>query len=198
MKRTNLTRNLTTALIASVAFSVPALASAQTYQNANTLYDDCKRSDSNNQVLGGVLGAVAGGLIGSRVAGRGDRNEGALIGGVLGSVAGVGIGNDQRHCTTESIKVSAGPGYNPGPVVSSGPVYSSGTTYNNGTSYNNGGTTYDGGTSTTYTQAPTYTQPHVQTQGRTVYTSPRVTTPTYASPTYITVLMGVLASKVRN
>ncbi len=185
MKRTHLTRTFAAALLASATFSVPALANSQAYHNGNALYDDCKRSDTNNQVIGGLLGAVAGGVIGSQIAGRGDRKEGTVIGGVLGSVAGVGIGNDQRHCTQEAIQTSAGQGYNPGPVVSGGSVHNSGVTYGSGQTYGsnqtyNGPTTYNGSSSTTYTHAPV----HTQSQARTVYTSPHIATPTYTTPTY--------------
>lgn len=44
---------------------------------------------------GAILGAVAGGLLGNAVAGRGDRTVGTVIGGGLGALAGNSIG---RHC----------------------------------------------------------------------------------------------------
>jgi hypothetical protein len=43
---------------------------------------------------GAIIGAVAGGLLGNAVAGRGDRTAGTLIGGGLGAVAGNAIGRD--------------------------------------------------------------------------------------------------------
>lgn len=41
---------------------------------------------------GAILGAVAGGLLGNAVAGRGDRTAGTVIGGGLGALAGNAIG----------------------------------------------------------------------------------------------------------
>jgi hypothetical protein len=43
---------------------------------------------------GAIIGAVAGGLLGNAVAGRGDRTAGTLIGGGLGAVAGNAVGRD--------------------------------------------------------------------------------------------------------
>jgi hypothetical protein len=44
---------------------------------------------------GKILGAIAGGLLGSEVAGRGDRTTGAIIGGAAGAIAGRSI---DRNC----------------------------------------------------------------------------------------------------
>jgi len=44
---------------------------------------------------GAILGAVAGGLLGNAVAGRGDRTAGTIVGGGLGALAGNAIG---RNC----------------------------------------------------------------------------------------------------
>ena len=45
---------------------------------------------------GTIIGAIAGGLLGSQVAGRGDRTVGALIGGAAGALAGNAI--DRNDC----------------------------------------------------------------------------------------------------
>lgn len=47
---------------------------------------------------GAVLGAIAGGLIGNSVAGRGDRTAGALIGGAGGLFAGRAIERSGNRC----------------------------------------------------------------------------------------------------
>jgi hypothetical protein len=50
--------------------------------------------DTNNStVAGGLIGALAGAVLGSQVAGRGDRTEGSVVGGVLGAAVGAGVGN---------------------------------------------------------------------------------------------------------
>ncbi|WP_430424332.1 glycine zipper 2TM domain-containing protein [Phenylobacterium sp.] len=57
------------------------------------------RSNSST-VAGGVIGALAGAVLGSQIAGRGDRTEGAVLGGVAGAVVGgaVGNANDKYKC----------------------------------------------------------------------------------------------------
>lgn len=60
-----------------------------------------RRSGERGQGIGGVLGAVAGGIAGNRIAGRGDRLAGSLIGagvgGLAGAVAGGLIGRSGRR-----------------------------------------------------------------------------------------------------
>ena len=50
----------------------------------------------DNGTGGTVIGAIAGGLAGHEIAGRGDRTVGAIIGGAVGAIAGRAIdkGND--------------------------------------------------------------------------------------------------------
>ncbi len=47
---------------------------------------------------GTIIGAIAGGLIGNGVAGRGDRTLGAILGGGAGALAGHAIDNSNRRC----------------------------------------------------------------------------------------------------
>jgi uncharacterized protein YcfJ len=58
----------------------------------------CNRN--NSTVTGGLIGALAGAVLGSNVAGRGDRTEGAVLGGIAGAVVGgaVGNANDRYKC----------------------------------------------------------------------------------------------------
>ncbi len=56
----------------------------------------CGRSDGT---AGTIIGAIAGGLIGSSAAGRhGDRTAGALIGGGVGALAGRAIDKSGNDC----------------------------------------------------------------------------------------------------
>lgn len=57
-------------------------------------------NDNNSTVTGGLIGALAGAVLGSQVAGRGDRTEGAVLGGIAGAVVGgaVGNANDRYKC----------------------------------------------------------------------------------------------------
>jgi len=58
------------------------------------------RSNGDQQLVGGAIGAVVGGVLGSQVAGNGARTEGSVLGAVLGGVAGAAIagnGNNGRR-----------------------------------------------------------------------------------------------------
>jgi len=61
---------------------------AQRYGN---YYGRRCRSDGS---VGTIIGAIAGGLLGSEIAGRGDRTTGAIIGGAAGALAGRAIDRD--------------------------------------------------------------------------------------------------------
>ena len=53
----------------------------------------------SNGSTGTILGAIAGGLLGREIAGRGDRTVGTIIGGAAGALAGRAIDrNDCRRC----------------------------------------------------------------------------------------------------
>ena len=90
---------LSAVALAMAVIATPSLAAANGYQN--TAYENCKRSDTENQVLGGVLGAVAGGVFGSQVAGNGARSEGSALGAVIGAVAGSQIAN--KDCKSRTV-----------------------------------------------------------------------------------------------
>ena len=53
----------------------------------------------DNGTGGTIIGAIAGGLLGHEVAGRGSRTEGTIIGGAVGALAGRAIDrSDGRRC----------------------------------------------------------------------------------------------------
>lgn len=160
----NLTKmkTLSAAALALAVIATPSLAAANSY--SSTAYEACKRSDTGNQVLGGVLGAVAGGVFGSQVAGNGARTEGSAIGAVLGGLAGSQIAN--KDCSTSTAYRNEG-------SRSTAPVYSSGGYTTSAPVYSSGGYT---------TSAPVYSSDNYNT----VYTSPRVAAVNYSvsQPTY--------------
>jgi hypothetical protein len=110
---------LSTAVAVSALAAVPAAADAQSrygyydtrhngYQNQYRGYDRhydgrynqrygnyygnrCRRDDGST---GTILGAIAGGLLGREIAGRGDRTVGTIIGGAAGALAGRAIDRD--------------------------------------------------------------------------------------------------------
>ena len=78
-----------------------------TYQAQRAAWlDECRRRvrrDGDGAVIGGLAGAAIGGVIGNRVAGRGDRVIGTVVGAGVGGVAGAAIGNevDNRNARDE-------------------------------------------------------------------------------------------------
>ena len=72
----------------------------QTYYQGRYNYNYGYRCNSGT--TGTIIGAIAGGLLGSQVAGRGDRAIGAIIGGAAGALAGREIdrssGNNNHNC----------------------------------------------------------------------------------------------------
>lgn len=85
--------------LAAAVLAVPTLASAgdYDYRGYNTDYK-CQQRTNNQQTTGGIIGALAGAAIGSNVAGRGVRTEGAVLGAVVGAVAGSAIGKKNSAC----------------------------------------------------------------------------------------------------
>ena len=58
----NAKKTLAAVTLAAVTLTAPAIAHANNYSNTNYSYEDCKRADSENQLVGGLIGAVAGGI----------------------------------------------------------------------------------------------------------------------------------------
>jgi hypothetical protein len=83
------------AAIAVVAVPVTASAHDNGYYHSHQ-----NRGNADNQLVGGLIGAVAGGVFGSQVAGNGARTEGSVLGAVLGGAAGAAIagsGNNRGY-----------------------------------------------------------------------------------------------------
>jgi hypothetical protein len=89
-----MTKTVKTALaavtLAAATLALPASASAADYRN------NC--SDTENAILGGVVGGSLGTVIGEGIAGRGDRTEGAVLGAIIGGIAGAAIGDGATDC----------------------------------------------------------------------------------------------------
>lgn len=106
---------VTAALVCGVL--TPTLASAQSYgsqpygsqpygssyggaySNQGYYYDPCQRSTTNRTTGGGLAGAGIGMALGSGIAARGHRTDGAVLGGVLGAVVGSMAGRSSAACT---------------------------------------------------------------------------------------------------
>lgn len=105
---------VTAALVCGVL--APTLASAQSYgttpygssgyrgayDNQGYYYDPCQRSTTNRTTGGGLAGAGIGAAVGSGIAARGHRTDGAILGGVLGAVVGSMAGRSSAACAPGS------------------------------------------------------------------------------------------------
>ncbi|MDO8800400.1 glycine zipper 2TM domain-containing protein [Phenylobacterium sp.] len=135
----------------SAAAAMPSFASAQSGYYGQSYdsgyYDPCRRSSSNRSTTGGLIGALAGAAIGSNVAARNARTEGAVLGGLVGAVAGSKIGKDSAACAPSRQSGYYGSGSQYG---SNG--YYGGSNGYYGSAYDNGyaGRTYDYDRSSAY------------------------------------------------
>jgi uncharacterized protein YcfJ len=66
---------------------------------SNNRYDNRRYRQCDNGDGGTVIGAIAGGLAGHEIAGRGDKTVGTILGGAVGAIAGRAIDrSDGRRC----------------------------------------------------------------------------------------------------
>jgi len=179
---------ISTTAIAAISLGLPALAQAQSYHQGApyNAHEVCKKNEDKRQIVGGLAGAVLGGIVGSQVSANGARTEGSAIGAVVGGLAGAGIADKIVDCDpvyperpvsygstypsqTHHTTTVSQPVYQDQVTYSSHPVYSQPSygagAVNYGTTYNTGSVTY-----------PPYTSQPAQS-----YT---VSSPTYANPTY--------------
>ena len=101
MKKTTIATFAALTLVSVVA--APAFAQQSNFNQQNQVV---RQDNNNDQLVGGAIGAVVGGLIGSEVAGRGNGTEGAIVGALVGGVAGAAIadsGNDRRFNNSRSF-----------------------------------------------------------------------------------------------
>ena len=96
MAKLNAKKTLTAVALAAATFATPALAHAGNY-SATSYHDDC-RTNTEEQVVAGAIGAVLGGVLGSQAAGNGARTEGSVLGAVLGGAAGAAIADGSNDC----------------------------------------------------------------------------------------------------
>ena len=75
------------------AVTFPSIASAQSYDPCR---DQQRQSANKGTIVGGLVGALAGG----GVAAKGAKTEGALLGGAVGAVAGHEIGKRNSKCSS--------------------------------------------------------------------------------------------------
>ncbi len=101
------------AYAAAIAVITLAPITAAAHDNG---YNHRHQSNGDQQLVGGVIGAIAGGVIGSQVAGNGARTEGSVLGAVIGGAAGAAIagGNNNHRSRTYGGTTHYNTGYNSG------------------------------------------------------------------------------------
>lgn len=96
----------TSAAMAASLFAIPDFASAQSSRSYGSGNPCRERKDTKGR-QGLVTGAIVGGVLGSAIAGRGNKTEGALLGGTVGAVAGNSIGRHKVSCASYPKRYSA-------------------------------------------------------------------------------------------
>lgn len=160
-------------ILSAGAMAIPLTGLASEYNSYNQGYNahqECKSNEDRRQIIGGLAGAVAGGVLGSQISGNGARTEGSAIGAVVGGLAGAGIADKTVDCDPV---YDQGQTYSGGTTYSGGSTYSSGQTYGSNTSYSSGHSYPD---RVTVSNHPVYNDP---TYGAT-YTRQVISEPSYA------------------
>jgi uncharacterized protein YcfJ len=103
MKSKTLTLAMVAAVTAAGALTAPIVANAQSrgyrYEDSDRYYRDaCRDTRHDRRVAGGVLGAIAGGVIGSNVDHHGGNTDGTLLGAAAGAAIGSNIGAHTANC----------------------------------------------------------------------------------------------------
>lgn len=81
------------ATIAVLSLTTPLMFTTAASAHDNG-YNHRHQSNNDDQLVGGLIGAVVGGVIGSQVSGNGARTEGSVVGAVIGGIAGAAIAGD--------------------------------------------------------------------------------------------------------
>lgn len=104
---------------AQVTYAQPLNASYQTTQAAAAAQSDCRRQETNRELIGGAVGGTVGAIAGKKLIGG---TKGLVAGAALGGIAGYGIGDISKDCS-------------PAPVQSYAPSAQSSTVYQNAQTY---------------------------------------------------------------
>ena len=166
-------KKMTKTFVYAAAIAVITLAPITAAAHDNG-YNHRHQSNGDQQLVGGVIGAIAGGVIGSQVAANGARTEGSVLGAVIGGAAGAAIAgsNNNHRSRTYGGRVHYNTGYSGGYYRQ--PTYT--TTYQTQPTYYQPRPTYYQPQPTYYPSQPVYYQPRP-----TYYTAP---TYTYSQPYY--------------
>ena len=125
-----------TAAIAIGSVATPVLAQGYGYYTDQARYDSyaCGSVKHQDQTSGGILGAIAGAVLGSNIAHGGGRTGGALIGAAAGAVVGSNIGISASR-GSDACQAAAGDGYYGPARYERGYVYQQPAYYGGGSYY---------------------------------------------------------------
>lgn len=90
----------------------PLSASYQTTQ-ARAAEQDCRRTETNRELIGGAVGGAAGAYAGKKLIGG---TKGVVAGAALGGVVGYGIGDISTNCSSASTPSYSNAGYQSTPA----------------------------------------------------------------------------------
>ncbi len=75
-------------------------------------YENYERCLKSNGIKGAAIGALLGGALGNRIAGRGNRTRGSLLGAGIGGLLGVAVEKANNKCKHHRPRYSGHPRYN--------------------------------------------------------------------------------------
>ena len=138
MAKLNKTRTVAAALLGTIVLAAPVTSFAQDFRTISNGIDNCQVENRNNQIAGGVFGAVAGGILGSQLSGRNARTGSTIAGASLGAITGSALGGTARNCNTQQVRV-----INNGPatgntVFAAPPVINNGQNFGSNRGFSNG------------------------------------------------------------
>ena len=109
MAKLNKTRTVAAALLGTIVLAAPVTSFAQDFRTVSNGFDNCRVDNRNNQIAGGVFGAVVGGVLGSQLSGRNARTGSTIAGASLGAITGSALGGTARNCQTAQVRTINSP-----------------------------------------------------------------------------------------
>lgn len=102
------------------SYAQPLNASYQTTQSAAN-QQDCRRTETNRELIGGAVGGAVGAYAGKKIIGG---TKGVVAGAALGGVAGYGIGDISTNCAQSAPAPTYSPAVQSNAGYQSAPAYS--------------------------------------------------------------------------
>jgi len=122
MAKLNKTRTIAAALLGTIVLAAPVTSFAQDFRSTSNGFANCQVENRNNQVAGGVFGAVIGGVLGSQLSGRNARTGSTIAGASLGAITGSALGGTARNCNVEQSRIISNRGVTGNTVFATPPV----------------------------------------------------------------------------